>query len=678
MATIIPNSEVRLIKNVPFSNNYKNVIQFNDKTSQENYFKSLPNIVADNYKYVRNNGTIKVPYYRDEILEYNYLMFKNKAYGDKYFYAFITNISYINPNTSAISFELDVFQTWFMDVEFKPSYVEREHCRRWNSDGTPVINTIPEGLDYGSEYQVKGIEGVNEDGVDNTSVTIASTIVRWFVLVVALDSEIIVGEGSNRQWSDFGVYGNIVEEVGIFVAPIPVKLVGKDKVRYTQFKSDSYVAFQNIDGIGRILDAFRYGTLLAKKLVNCYITDDIPIDYTITYDQSGTLQVTSNDLALATLNTGGNDNISDFPNQIELMRIDQLRSKNYYKNKTNTPLSNKYNALKSGITESKLLMYPYSYNVLSDLQGNEFIIKNEYVSGSAINISTFANLGVTQKIAYIVNNYLGNGNRSLAPLLDNGIINNSGNRITTIDDYTAAYLQGNMNTIEQSINATKQQSALNNQIAQNTAQTNTAITDVKNAGALVNAGLDTFFSPLSSAIAGGTKLGLASGIESTGNLIKTGINSAVNSTVTHLENENMLENTRLRGELANQQAVAGAMAKVQDARNMADNVSLQGGNINFITGYGTKGCYIISKQITQEYIDLLQDYFGKYGYKVHKVKIPNIHTRENWNYIQTVGANIVGNIPQMFIDALEQLFNQGITIWHTTDVGNYNLSNNEI
>ena len=65
MATIIPNSEVRLIKNVPFSNNYKNVIQFNDRTSQENYFKGLPNLVLDDFKYVRNNVTIKVPYYRD-------------------------------------------------------------------------------------------------------------------------------------------------------------------------------------------------------------------------------------------------------------------------------------------------------------------------------------------------------------------------------------------------------------------------------------------------------------------------------------------------------------------------------------------------------------------------------------------------------------------------------------
>ena len=176
----------------------------------------------------------------------------------------------------------------------------------------------------------------------------------------------------------------------------------------------------------------------------------------------------------------------------------------------------------------------------------------------------------------------------------------------------------------------------------------------------------------------GGPLALAGAVQGMSDVLQTTVSNAANSRVTELENQNMINNTALRGELANQQAVAGAMAKVQDAKATADNVTLQGGDTYFNYGYENLGVKLISYQITQEYIDLLQDYFGKYGYKVHKVKIPNIHTRQNWNYIQTVGANIVGNIPQMFIEALEQLFNQGITIWHTTDVGNYNLPNSEI
>ena len=658
MATIIPNSEVRLIKNVPFSNNYKNVIQFNDKTSQENYFKSLPNIVTDDFKYVRNNGTIKVPYYRDEILEYNYLMFKNKAYGDKYFYAFITNISYINPNTSVISFELDVFQTWFMDVQFKPSYVEREHCQRWNSDGTPVINTIPEGLDYGSEYVYKGHTRLYDKTNNNK--------IKWLVIASTIDEEDLIGEYPEFQYSfsSQALCNNIV----FIVAPM-----------FEYGVADNWT----LNGISlpsatEILRAFRYGSNLVKKAVSCYVTDYLPCWYTVT-SVSGKLAVSSQEINIYKAEYGREVN-GNITNIIGIdLPILSIPSDDDIQNETWSfeLIDDKYKYLKNGITESKLLMYPYSYNLLTDLQGDEFIIKNEYNQGKNIAVDIRCALGVSNNVAYTIQGYLNSNGIGNELYLRNGIINKNTNRLAIVDDYAAAYAQGNMNTIEQNINATKQQTSLNNRIAQNTANTNTAITDTRNRANMLNAGIGAVGGTIEGAILGGP-LALAGAVQGLSNAAQTTVSNMANSRVTELENQNMLNNTALRGELANQQAVAGAMAKVQDAKATADNVTLQGGDTYFNYGYENLGVKLISYQITQEYIDLLQDYFGKYGYKVHKVKIPNIHTRQNWNYIQTVGANIVGNIPQMFIDALEQLFDQGITIWHTTDVGNYNLPNNEI
>lgn len=658
MATIIPNSEVRLIKNVPFSNNYKNVIQFNDKTSQENYFKSLPNIVTDDFKYVRNNGTIKVPYYRDEILEYNYLMFKNKAYGNKYFYAFITNISYINPNTSAISFELDVFQTWFMDVQFKPSYIEREHCQRWNSDGTPVINTIPEGLDYGSEYVYKGHTRLYDKTNNNK--------VKWLVIASTIDEEDLIGEYPEFQYcfSSQALCNNIV----FIVAPM-----------FEYGVADNWTLNgTSLPSATEILRAFRYGSNLVKKAVSCYVTDYLPCWYTVT-SVSGKLAVSSQEINIYKAEYGREVN-GNITNIIGIdLPILSIPSNDDIQNETWSfeLIDDKYKYLKNGITESKLLMYPYSYNLLTDLQGDEFIVKNEYNQGKSIAIDIRCALGVSNNVAYTIQGYLNSNGIGNELYLRNGIINKNTNRLTIVDDYAAAYAQGNMNTIEQNINATKQQTSLNNQIAQNTANTNTAITDTRNRANMLNAGIGAVGGTIEGAILGGP-LALAGAVQGLSNAAQTTVSNMANSRVTELENQNMLNNTALRGELANQQAVAGAMAKVQDAKATADNATLQGGDTYFNYGYENLGVKLISYQITQEYIDLLQDYFGKYGYKVHKVKIPNIHTRQNWNYIQTVGANIVGNIPQMFIDALEQLFNQGITIWHTTDVGNYNLPNNEI
>lgn len=658
MATIIPNSEVRLIKNVPFSNNYKNVIQFNDKNSQENYFKSLPNILADDFKYVRNNGIIKVPYYRDEILEYNYLMFKNKAYGDKYFYAFITNISYINPNTSAISFELDVFQTWFMDVQFKPSYIEREHCQRWNSDGTPVINTIPEGLDYGSEYVYKGHTRLYDKTNNNK--------IKWLVIASTIDEEDLIGEYPEFQYcfSSQALCNNIV----FIVAPM-----------FEYGVADNWTLNgTSLPSATEILRAFRYGSNLVKKAVSCYVTDYLPCWYTVT-SVSGKLAVSSQEINIYKAEYGREVN-GNITNIIGIdLPILSIPSDDDIQNETWSfeLIDDKYKYLKNGITESKLLMYPYSYNLLTDLQGDEFIIKNEYNQGKNIAVDIRCALGVSNNVAYTIQGYLNSNGIGNELYLRNGIINKNTNRLAIVDDYAAAYAQGNMNTIEQNINATKQQTSLNNRIAQNTANTNTAVTDTRNRANMLNAGIGAVGGTIEGAILGGP-LALAGAVQGLSNVAQTTVSNMANSRVTELENQNMLNNTALRGELANQQAVAGAMAKVQDAKATADNVTLQGGDTYFNYGYENLGVKLISYQITQEYIDLLQDYFGKYGYKVHKVKIPNIHTRQNWNYIQTVGANIVGNIPQMFIEALEQLFNQGITIWHTTDVGNYNLPNNEI
>jgi hypothetical protein len=42
-------------------------------------------------------------------------------------------------------------------MTFKPSYVVREHCQLWNTDGSPVINTVDEGLNYGSNYETVNV-----------------------------------------------------------------------------------------------------------------------------------------------------------------------------------------------------------------------------------------------------------------------------------------------------------------------------------------------------------------------------------------------------------------------------------------------------------------------------------------------------------------------------------------
>lgn len=62
-------------------------------------------------------------------------MYQNEAYSDKWFYAFITKMEYVNNNMTRIEIATDVWQTWQFDITFKESFIEREMINV--SDDTP-------------------------------------------------------------------------------------------------------------------------------------------------------------------------------------------------------------------------------------------------------------------------------------------------------------------------------------------------------------------------------------------------------------------------------------------------------------------------------------------------------------------------------------------------------------
>lgn len=55
-------------------------------------------------------------------------MFQNENYSNKWFYAFIDGMKYINDSMTIISISTDVWQTWQFDLTFLESFIEREMC----------------------------------------------------------------------------------------------------------------------------------------------------------------------------------------------------------------------------------------------------------------------------------------------------------------------------------------------------------------------------------------------------------------------------------------------------------------------------------------------------------------------------------------------------------------------
>jgi hypothetical protein len=119
-------------------------------------------------------------------------------------------------------------------------------------------------------------------------------------------------------------------------------------------------------------------------------------------------------------------------------------------------------------------------------------------------------------------------------------------------------------------------------------------------------------------------------------------------------------------------------AKQKDIDNIPPSIAKMGSNTAYDFGNGYRGIYVIKKQIKDEYIKKLEDFFNMFGYKLNEVKIPNFHTRQNWNYVQTANCNITGNMNNEDLQELKQIFDNGITLWHTDDIGNYSLSNGVI
>ena len=629
---ILPTNRVRLIKNVPFSINYQDVVLFDNATDQQNYFNSLPYKEFDNITYTRNNGQIKVNANRETLLDYNYMYFQNTNYGTKIFYAFITDVIYINPNTSLIKFIVDEWQTWCFDLTFRPTFIERKHCKRWNSDGTPVINTVPEGLDYGTEYLVKDHEDYNNN-------------LYWICFVTSLELNTSLLE-----------VADVPTILTTFYLPI--------------YKTTSNVVTGGTFHVGSInasfptpndlLRQFRNNASLVNTLVSCFIVSEPPFEYNYL--------VNSDSLDVTITGKGG---VAQIPN----LDSNYHGAVFYGKQVPNRPSHSfsKYGSLKNYVTESKLLMYPYSYVQLVDGQGNNFIIKPEYLTTSTINVTTYTSAGLNSKQAHIVQDYR-QQNVDLSACrweLQNGIINSMPNALTIVDDYSSAYLQGNKNTISTNISNVQLQISANNKIAQNNMNANLASVTAQSVGNILTGGI-------SGGIAGAGKGGIGVGPGIASGVITNAISGVANYTSSYIQGRNYVENTELQGNVTEEKTIASAMAKIDDTENVADNVALQGGDVYFTYQNQYSGYCLVYKQISPEYITILEDYFQKYGYKVNIIEIPNLHTRQSWDYIRTVGCNVVGSINNDSLQKIRTIFNNGVTIWHTTDVGNYNLSNNEI
>ena len=76
------------------------------------------------------------------------------------------------------------------------------------------------------------------------------------------------------------------------------------------------------------------------------------------------------------------------------------------------------------------------------------------------------------------------------------------------------------------------------------------------------------------------------------------------------------------------------------------------------------------KTIKQEYAKIIDEYFSRFGYACHRIKVPNIKARRNWTYTKTTGCEITGNVPSDDIVKIKAIYDHGVTFW---DIKNANV-----
>lgn len=549
---VTPDTDVILLK-VPLEMDEKNQLTFANATAQYNYFNGLTGKKTyDKFTYQRKDGTITLPELVDDIYAYNYVMYRNQNFSNKWFYAYIIEAKFSSPNSTTIKIKTDVFQTWQFDITYKPVFVEREHV----NDDTIGAHTLPEGMDVG-EY------------INNDTYALAPNKLTKTAGAVTINTEMLICFQVTELLA--GMYYTTTRNINRTYSGLTIFAV--------ETYDDASKIVAGYDYLGKDSDS-------ESAIVSCFMA---PKEF---FDGCYAMPVT----------------------------FDYNENHDRYTVTTFTPVGNSYpstlldtttismNSTIDGYTPKNNKLYTYPYNYL--------YVTNNAGTNSAYHYEDFLNN--TPK--FMIAGSLGQGcSIKLAPVNYKRI----GSATYPSENFTY------------SIAGTKypvcawKSDYYTNWLAQNTGNIAAGIINPYIGGLVMG----TAFS--------GGNVGMG--------LVMAGLNLVQSAISTYAEDYK---------------------AKViPDQAHGNTNCS----DVNF----AWRKCFTAVKMsVRAEYARIIDDFFSKFGYKINRVKTPNITGRTNWNYVKTIECYIRADIPQEDVIELQGMFDKGITFWHNpATFGDYSQTN---
>lgn len=157
-----PDSSLRLL-NMRMDSELRNTLWFPDRNTQTNWFLSQTDFISfTDYSYVKKDNTIVLACREEDIWRFNYVMYQNTNFSNKWFYAFIVKREWASDYSTRIYLKTDPLQTWMFDWSLMTSFIERQH----STTDTPGDNIIPEPIG-GSQtiYQASGTVDCTPDWI---------------------------------------------------------------------------------------------------------------------------------------------------------------------------------------------------------------------------------------------------------------------------------------------------------------------------------------------------------------------------------------------------------------------------------------------------------------------------------------------------------------------------------
>lgn len=129
---------------------------------------------------------------------------------------------------------------------------------------------------------------------------------------------------------------------------------------------------------------------------------------------------------------------------------------------------------------------------------------------------------------------------------------------------------------------------------------------------------------------------------------------------------------------------AGVSSAFSSALTVADkavNQTQQVTNASGTTLYAKFNDYvyrIYQMQTDDDTIRAVDNFFHVFGYKVNRAKIPELRSRQFWNYVKTSNCSITCPGTPADKQTIANMFNNGVTLWHVDagiNIGDYRETN---